>query len=367
MKLDFSELKEYLDNMPTIGGGPGSDTILLLNGECLFRHQVGFENLEKQEPMTGKERVNIYSCSKVITCVAAMQLFEKKLFRLEDALSDYIPEYAKMSVIDGETIRPAKSPILIENLFTMSAGFSYDVNSPGIRWVKQHLPDCSNIDIAKGLAQDPLHFDPGTRWQYSLCHDILATVVEVISGQPFAEYVKEHILSPLGMTETTFMLPDSDLDTIATQYSYDKTLKKPCDCGKAIYAYKFGPKYASGGAGGISTCEDYAKFLEALRVGDIILGKDTVDFMATDRLTPPLRDTYGVAQGYGYGLGIRCKSSVLDNDITDFGWGGAAGAAAFVDKVHGFTLFTLQHMLHSPNPACRAQLPIIVRKILRKQ
>lgn len=365
MRIDFSELEAYLDNMHTIGGGPGSDTIVLINGECAYRHHFGFENVEKQIPISGKERVNIYSCSKVITCVAAMQLFEKGLFKLNDALSDYIPEYKKISVADGDNIRPAKSPILLEHLFTMSAGFSYNVNSPSIRHIKEHTPECPTVEIAKGLAQDPLCFDPGTRWQYSLCHDILAAVVEIISGQPFAEYVEEHIFKPLGMTQSTFMLSDSELDTIATQYMYNKEKQAPCDCGKAIYAYKFGSAYASGGAGGISTCEDYAKFLEALRVGDIILGKDTIELMATDRLTASQRETYNIASNYGYGLGIRCKSAILNNDITDFGWGGAAGAAAFVDKVHGFTLFILQHMLGSPNPNCRSMLPILVRKAIR--
>lgn len=365
MRIDFSELEAYLDNMHTIGGGPGSDTIVLINGECAYRHHFGFENVEKQIPISGKERVNIYSCSKVITCVAAMQLFEKGLFKLNDALSDYIPEYAKMSVADGDNIRPAKSPILLEHLFTMSAGFSYNVNSPAICNVKKQTPECPTVKVAKELAQDPLSFDPGMRWQYSLCHDILAAVVEIISGQPFTEYVQEHIFDPLGMTQSTFMLPDTELDSIATQYKYNKETKKPDDCGKAIHSYKIGSAYASGGAGGISTCEDYAKFLESLRVGDIILGKETIDLMATDRLTDSQRNTYLNASSYGYGLGIRCKSSVLDNDITDFGWGGAAGSAAFVDKVHGFTLFILQHMLSSPNSSCRNELPILVRRAIR--
>ncbi len=361
-KLDFSELAAFLDTLPSRGGWPGNDILVMFKGEPVFRHQAGFVDLEAGKPMTGRERVNLYSCSKIATCVAALQLFEKGLFKLDDPLADYLPEFADMKVLEenGST-RPAKGPIRIWHLFTMTAGFSYAVNSPSLAAYRAKNPACPTREFIRALADDPLHFDPGTRWNYSLCHDVLAAFVEVLSGELFADYAHDHIFAPLGMADTTFLMPDSELDTIAPQYRWNPELKKPVFCGPTIQPYKFGPEYASGGAGAISTCEDYIKLLEALRVGDVILKKETIDLMTTDRLTEATRPTFW-NQVYGYGLGVRCKSAILPDGGSDFGWGGAAGALAVIDRECGFTLMLIQHMLASPDGALRWGTVPLIRK-----
>ena len=203
-KLDFSDLARYLDTLPARGGWPGNDCLVMLNGEPVFRHQVGFSDIEAGTPMTGHERVNLYSCSKLATCTAALQLFEKGLFKLDDPLADYMPEFADMQVADGDGTRPAKGPILIWHLFNMTAGFSYNLASPALAAFRTQNPACPTREFIRHLAEDPLLFDPGTRWNYSLCHDVLAALVEVLSGQLFADYSREHIFAPLGMADTTF-------------------------------------------------------------------------------------------------------------------------------------------------------------------
>lgn len=362
--FDFSELAAYLDTLPSRGGWPGNDILVMFNGEPVFRHQTGFADLEAGKPMTGRERVNLYSCSKIATCVAALQLFEKGLFKLDDPLADYMPEYADMKVreADGST-RPAREPIRIWHLFTMTAGFSYDRNSPALAAYQKANPACTTRGYIRALADDPLHFDPGTRWNYSLCHDVLAAFVEVVSGELFADYAHDHIFAPLGMADTTFLMPDSELGTIAPQYRWDAEAKKNVLCGPAIQGFKLGPEYASGGAGCISTCDDYIKFLEALRVGDVILGKETIDLMTTDRLTEATRPTFWTPS-YGYGLGVRCKSAILPDGGSDFGWGGAAGSLAVVDREHGFTLMLIQHMLGSLDAGLRWGTVPLARKAI---
>ena len=126
-KPDFSELARFLDEFPARGGWPGNDCLVMLDGEPVFRHQAGFSDIDAGKPMTGRERVNLYSCSKIATCTAALQLFEKGLFALDDPLADYMPEFSDMQVRepDGST-RPAQGRIRICHLFTMTAGFSYD-------------------------------------------------------------------------------------------------------------------------------------------------------------------------------------------------------------------------------------------------
>ncbi len=365
-KIDFSELAAYLDQLPSLGGWPGNDILVMFKGEPVFRHQAGFADVEAGKPMTGRERVNLYSCSKIATCVAALQLFEKGLFKLDDPLADYMPEFADMKVLeeDGST-RPAKEPIRIWHLFTMTAGFSYAVNSPALAAYRKANPACPTREFIRALADDPLHFDPGARWNYSLCHDVLAAFVEVLSGQLFADYAHDHIFAPLGMADTTFLMPDSGLGTIAPQYRWNPELKKPVFCGPTIQPYKFGSEYASGGAGAISTCEDYIKLLEALRVGDVILKKETIDLMATDHLPEEPRKTFW-NEAYGYGLGVRCKSAVIPDGDSDFGWGGAAGSLSVIDREYGFTLMLVQHMLSAPDATLRWNTVPMVRKALTK-
>ena len=121
------------------------------------------------------------------------------------------------------------------------------------------------------LAREPLSFEPGSDWQYSFCHDVLAVFVEVISGERFGIYVKKNIFDVLGMNDSTFLLPEDELDTLCTQYRFSGIPRKAKAIDKNIMLYKLGSMYESGGAGCISTVDDYMKFLEALRVGDVIL------------------------------------------------------------------------------------------------
>lgn len=362
---DFTELAQYLDALPSLGGWPGNDCLIMLHGEPVFRHQSGFADLEAKAPMTGRERVNLYSCSKIATCTAALQLFEKGLYKLDDPLADYMPEFADMKVLEDGVARPAKEPIRIWHLFTMTAGFSYDLNSPSLAAYRTENPACPTREFIRHLAADPLHFDPGTRWNYSLCHDVLAAFVEVLSGQLFADYTRDHIFAPLNMANTTFLMPDSALGTIAPQYRFNPDTKGPRPCGPAIQPYKAGAEYASGGAGCISTCDDYIKFLEALRIGDIVLKKETIDLMTTDRLTEQTRASAWNPE-YGYGLGVRCKSAVLPDGPGDFGWGGAAGSLSVIDRESGFTIMLVQHMLGAPDPTLRWKIVPLLRKALAK-
>ena len=363
--MDTSELTRFLDALPALGKWPGNDCIVLWQGQPVFRHQAGFADPEAGIPMTGRERVNLYSCSKIATCVAALQLFEKGLFRLDDPLADYMPEFAGMKVMENGALRAAKSPILLWHLFNMSAGFSYDFSSPALTAFRAGNPACPTREFIRHLAEEPLLFDPGTRWNYSLCHDVLAALVEVLSGKFFADYARDAIFAPLGMADTTFLMPDAELGTIAPQYRWDADAKRPVPCGPAIQTHKPGAEYASGGAGCVSTCEDYIKLLEALRVGDVILGRETIDLMATDRLTDVTRPTFWLSD-HGYGLGVRCKSAVLPGGDADFGWGGAAGSLAVIDRENGFTIMLIQHMLGAPDPALRWKIVPLVRAALAR-
>lgn len=351
----FNELTTKLDSWIEMGI-PGYDCIVYHNGECVYRHQNGYSDRENKIKMNGTEKYNIYSCSKPITCTAALQLYEKGLYKLDDKLSDYMPEFETMYVKTDDGIKKAENSITIKDLFCMTAGFSYDICSPMIELCKKETNGkCQTRELMKYLAKEPLLFEPGERYEYSLCHDVLAAFVEVLSDMRFGEYVKKHIFEPLGMNNSTFLLDDSELNTICPQYTGEKI-----ELRERTIDYKFGSEYESGGAGCISTVDDYIKFLEALREGDLILKNKTIDLMSTNHLSESQSVT--CPGTYGYGLGVRCPK---DDSVTDFGWGGAAGAYMFIDRVNCITAFYAQHVLNDPSQIVRNDIVAIIQNILK--
>ena len=359
---NFDSVREFLDTFLE-GGLPGFDCVVYHDGKCVMRHMGGYSNVEEKIPMQGNELYNIYSCSKPITVTATLMLCERGLLKLEDKLSDFIPEFAEMYVMDAKmeagstdgidlsfsdpvttgVLRKAKNPITIYHLLTMKAGLSYDIDSPAIQLAKKETNGrCPTLETIKYLAKEPLRYEPGEGYGYSLAHDVLAAVIEVVTGMRFGQFVKENIFDPLGMERTTFLLPDSRLEEVTEQYHYDPQAKIFRNVGKAVEHFKFGTEYESGGAGCISTVDDYIKFLEGLRTGKL-LKPETLDLLTTPQVTAeqypnPL---------YSYGLGMRCPKA--GSPMSDFGWGGHAGAYLAVDRKNKFTFYYAQHAVATPN------------------
>lgn len=336
-------------------GVPGCDLMIMQRGRLIYRYWNGVSDVENNVPMNGKERYNIYSCSKIMTCTAAMQLWEKGAFSLEDRLSDYLPEFAEMTVKTENGLRPAVNQIRIHHLFEMAAGLNYDLKSPSLMRCREETGGrCPTREAMKYLAREPLEFEPGSRYLYSLCHDVLAALVEVLYGEKFEDYVKKHIFDAAGLTRSTFLLPENEAESVAPQYDYAEGRFVPAGKGNV---YRIGSEYASGGAGCVSTVEDYILFLEALRTG-MLLKPETLKLMATDRLSPVQRVDYA-KDDYGYGLGMRCGRG--DPRFTDFGWGGAAGAFLAIDPEWDISLYFAMSVFSFPGRAFRAMLPWTVR------
>ena len=346
-------------------GIPGFDIIVYKDGQCVLRHMGGYADRENKIPMQGKEKYHIYSCSKLITCVAAMQLWEKGMFSLEDDLADYLPAFREMMVKTEDGLRKAEKQIKIKDLFQMTSGMSYDRAFPALEEYMA-IPNnpCPTLETVNVLAKMPLLFEPGEGWKYSLSHDVLGGLVERLSGEKYEDYAKKHIFDPLGMENTSFLHPVEDWEGFARQYRYDvETNEYKLLMEKHLY---FGSAFASGGGGCVSTVEDFIKFLEALRIGDVILKKETIALMATGRLTDKQQTMFhskGLQYHMGYGLGMRTPR--LDPTRTEFGWGGAAGAYASVDPENNMTIFYAQHVLGSPNRTLRPWLYRAARADLR--
>ena len=352
----FEKIKGFCDSFLEMGV-PGFDLAVFKGGECILRHMNGYSDIENKIKVTGEERYNIYSCSKVITCTAALMLFEKGKFSLEDKLSKYMPEFEEMTVKTENGIVKAENPILIKHLFEMTAGFSYNCDAPELLKCKKDTNGkCPTRRTMKYLAKEPLCFEPGKYWQYSLCHDVLAAFVEVVAEEKFEDFVRKNIFEPLGMDKTTFMLAADELETVSQQYRYETVEGKNVirNIGKNISWYKLGSEYASGGAGCISTTMDYIKFLEGLRTYKL-LKPETLKLMITERLSEEQNSTFWTKGTHGYGLGVRCPKR--DGAIyTDFGWGGAAGAYLAVNLENEISLYFACHLLSSPAQGIRSML-----------
>lgn len=354
----FEQTKALCQHFLDIGI-PCFDLIVYKDGECILRHMGGYADPENKIPVQGNEKYHIYSCSKLITCAAAMQLWEKGLFSLEDNLSDYLPAFSEMTVKCENGFKKAKNPIKIHHLFQMTSGMGYDMHAPHlIEYYSLPYNNCPTVETINMFAKNPLEFEPGEGWKYSFAHDVLGALIEVITGEKFENYVKEHIFDPLGMKNSTFLHPIEDWEGFAKQYTYNN------DTGEYTPIWRFwchlGKEFAGGGGGCVSTVEDYIKFLEAMRIGDIILKKETIEMMATDYLTEQQRAMYSYSTpDIGYGLGMRAPRK--DAIHKEFGWGGAAGAYASVDVENNISFYYSQHVLNSPNRHLRQWLYKTIR------
>ena len=373
--MDFEILRNFMDFMAE-NRTPGNSIQVLLNGENVFEYCCGYSDYEKKIPLCGNELYNIYSCSKIATVVAAMQLLERGKILLSDPLYEYIPEFRRMNIKfpDG-SIRETQNPILVGNLFTMTAGFSYDFNTPGFQKAKKKTKGVMDtVETIRCIAEDPIDFEPGTRWQYSIAHDVLAALVEVVSGKKFREYVKDSIFTPLTMTESFYHHSHETLSNTAEQYRFEFSgsanvsiveLQRSGNCQEGNFVnvgkrnpYVLGSEYDSGGAGVITSVSDYNKLLAALANygrglnGEQILCPRSIDLMKTNRLNGELLKDYNwrQLQGCGYGLGVRThtfpeRSGVIAGR-SEVGWGGAAGSTVIVDPEINLAVFYAQHLLN---------------------
>jgi CubicO group peptidase (beta-lactamase class C family) len=302
----------------------------------------------------------MYSCTKPITCAAAMQLVEQGKLLLDAPVADYLPAYRDTFLLkDGKPV-PTEKVMTVRHLFTMSAGLSYDRDTEPLRQLIRENPGAGTVEVVSAFPKAPLQFEPGERFLYSLCHDVLAAVVEVVSGQRFSEYLKTHIFDPLGMARIGFDLPKSEEPHLVAQYVCPKP-GVPYAPMAGNGDFRITGAYESGGAGCVSTVEDYSRFLEGWRT-DAILKPETLALMTTNQLGDNVdKSGFGLsARGYGYGLGLRCP--VDTTRVTNFGWGGAAAAWLMCDKVNDLTLYYAQHVLGSPNQDMRNDMGPIVAK-----
>ena len=355
--MNFSRLKDFLDYYLPMLGVPGSDTVIYKDHEEIFRHQSGYDNLKYRTPMREDALHHVYSCTKIATCVAALQLIERGEILINDPIHVYFPEYKNLQIArrgaDGKVrLEKAKSPILIRHLFSMTSGIDYSIRRQSIERIKKLTEGrCPTLDVVRALAEDPLVCEPGERYVYGLSHDILGGLVELISGMKLGDYMKKNIFDPLGMKDTTFEIGTHNYDRIATQYEYDTVGRCAIEVLKDSNIMRFGSEYQSGGAGLISSVSDFILLTDALANGGVgkngarILASASVELLCSTSLSAEQSISFEVSNnvGYDYGLGVRVmRDPAMAGSLAPkgvFGWDGKKMCLSVSDPKNRIAIF----------------------------
>ncbi|MBA3279933.1 MAG: beta-lactamase family protein [Geodermatophilaceae bacterium] len=386
----LDRLEGYLQGYVDAGRLPGYLVAVTRRGQLGYLASGGYRHVEDQLPVETDTLFRIYSMTKPITSVAAMMLFEAGGFELNDPISRFLPAFADTRVfVAGSDLKPvtvpAGEPIRVRHLLTHTSGLTYGFHrstavdamyrAAGYEWSTP--PGLDSAAVCDQWASFPLLFQPGSEWNYGVSTDVLGRLVEVLSGQSLAVFFAERICGPLEMTDTSFGL-DHPTDRLSRLYLALPDGMTPGDeLGTAVPR----PDFQSGGGGLLSTCHDYHRFTQMLLGGGELdgvrlLSPRTVAFMTRNHLPGGADlESYGrplyaetPLRGVGFGLGF---SVVLDPvrygtlaSVGDYGWGGAASTAFWVDPAEELTCLFFTQLLPSSALPIRTSLRQLVNSAL---
>lgn len=342
---------------------PGAVVLIQRKGKVAYFESVGALDPQTKAPM-GKDGIfRIYSMTKPLTSVAAMMLVEEGRMQLSDPVAKYLPAFKDVQVgtekagADGNPMletAPAKRVMTIQDLLRHTSGITYGFFGNSL--VKKTYAtifdgEFDNAEHVARLAKLPLHYEPGTTWDYSHSTDVLGAVIEAITGKKLDVALKEMLTQPLGMKDTAFFVANAaDHKRVVEPFANDRSLGG----GVTFFDPRQATKWFSGGGGMVGTAADYARFLQMLLNGGNLDGKrylspQTVRYMTTDHMGAVIKPgpLYLPGVGYGFGLGfaVRLSDGVAPyaGSVGDYYWGGAGGTYFWVDpKQDMFVVFMMQ-------------------------
>ncbi|MGZ5158463.1 MAG: serine hydrolase domain-containing protein [Caldimonas sp.] len=354
-------------------------------GRLVHQSVLGQASLERRQPLSEDTIFRIYSMTKPITSVAFMMLVEEGKVAIDDPVDRWIPAWRDLAVyrsgLPGAFVtRPVEAPMRIIDLLRHTSGLTYGFQlrtsvDAAYRAGKVDAFDAESLDaLVDALGRLPLEFSPGSAWNYSVSTDVIGYLVGLISGMPFADFVRTRILRPLGMVDTDFFVPDEKAARFADCY-----VKSPSG-GLAPAPprdFRTPPRAPSGGGGLVSTAADYMRFCEMLRGGGALggvrlLGPKTLQLMRANHL-PGRRDladlsvsmfSEAIYQGVGFGLGFAMTTDPARTGIAgspgEYWWGGMASTAFWVDPVEDVSVVFLTQLIPSSSYPIRRELRTMV-------
>lgn len=337
------------------GSLAGVSIYAIKDGKEIYGKQFGYSNLEDKIEMKRDTIFSVYSMSKPITAAATMLLIERGILSLDTPVSKYLHGFKNQKVLCNGVLEAVKRDVVIKDLLTMTSGVAYPsdtevgqlVNNIVNEAIEKELmrKPLNTVEFCNKLGQVPLEFQPGEKWAYGFSADILGAVIEVAVGKKYREFLRDEFFIPLEMVDTDFYVPEEKWSRFARVYEYfeeEPKLRPYMGYNLAIMRQNRLPGFESGGAGLVSTYEDYLHFDTMIINNGIykdrkILSKESIDFMRTNHLTEKQLNTYDWEdlKGYGYGTLVR----VLEDKATanspcakgEFGWGGWAGTESIID------------------------------------
>jgi CubicO group peptidase (beta-lactamase class C family) len=360
LTIDKARIDAALKAMIADGRAAGTSALIWQDGREVYFGTAGTADREAKRPMRRDTIAQIYSMTKPVTGVALMQLWEQGKFHLDDPLAKYLPEYANMRVYAGKDAAgqpryvPAERPITVRDIMRHTAGFAYGAGpTPAHDAYVAAEPLSLTIPLAEAsrrLARVPLLFQPGTRWEYSIAVDVQAALVEKLSGQPFADYVRAHIFEPLRMHETAWRQPDARWPRFAAMNVKTDGKLVQQDAATSRKLNFEDHALTPGGFGLASTLDDYQRFARMLLSGGTldgarILRPSTVRLMATDQLDPAISERAWLpgkgAVGFGFDFAVRKAPPQTREEnrgpVGEFFWDGMASTLFWVDPANRLT------------------------------
>jgi CubicO group peptidase (beta-lactamase class C family) len=344
-QIALDRLSAALNERIASGHIPGAVALIARHGKVAYHQSFGRLDPARDTPMGTDAIFRIYSMTKAIVSVAVMMLWEEGRLLLGDPIGKFLPAFAdtRVGVVSGDsyTLAAPKSPITIQDLLRHTSGLTYEFRGNGpihkayaearVARLKQ-----TNADQVDELGRLPLLHQPGTVWEYSRSTDVLGRLVEVISGQTLGAFLAERILTPLGMIDSGFFVPEAGQSRIAEPFAKDPETNTDV----ALLDIRRPALFESGGGGMVATAMDYARFLGMLlgngRLGSTrLLGRKTVELMTSDHLGAITGATDLLPPGHGFGLGFAVRTqpgmAPFPGSVGNYYWGGAAGTTFWVD------------------------------------
>ena len=342
-----SKLEKCLQQAVEQQEAAGLSVLVRKNGDDLCFTSAGIADAAGRKPVQRDSIFRLYSQSKPVTAAAAMILADRGLLDLQTELDRYLPGFRNPKVVtaDGRIVAAPRAPWVLE-LLGMTAGLSYPDADPAGQYAARVFDEdqeqilqgggMDTLTFCNRLGEQPLAFAPGTGWRYSTCADVLGAVIEVITGRRFSRFLQEEIFDPLGMKDTGFWVPPEKQERLVTCWQRTKNGLKPfSSLHLAVGRYDRPPAFESGGAGLVSTLDDYAAFGEMLLGGGVyrgnrILSRAAVEYMTAPQLRENIRlqmwDSLG---GYNYSCLMRiCDqpgACPLFAEAGEYGWDGWLG------------------------------------------
>jgi len=347
---------------------PGVVTMVAKDGKVVEFDVAGKRDVESGAPLQKDSIFRIYSMSKPITGVAMMMLFEEGKWQLNDPVSKHIPEFANLKVAkvnpqSGAVTQVAPDhPMTMRELMSHSGGLTYGVF--GSTPVDKMYTDVNVLDrdatlqaMIDKLGKIPLLHQPGERWHYSVSVDVQGYLVEKLSGQPFAEFLKQRIFDPLGMKDTAFYVPADKLNRFVSFYTYDKDRKFVAHPG--IPDFSKPPGAPSGGGGLVSTAMDYMRFCQMLLNGGELDGHRLLSPLSVQLMRSNVLPVSARTMGPGTGFGL--DFAVVEDPLAaggyggegTFYWGGYAGTWFWIDPVYNMIVVGMIQIRGDGSPDVR--------------